>query len=65
MERHSAEALIDPERHLGNPINAFLLIKRFTVDWQRIVNNSFPKDDANGKPRVNCSDLNLIQWPWT
>ena len=43
-ERHSQVALTDMESHLANPINAFLLVKRFTADWNQveelITNNS-------------------------
>jgi len=40
-ERHSEEALDDPERHLSNPVNAYLLIKRFSVDWNKTVDKYF------------------------
>ncbi|BFZ17688.1 hypothetical protein BsWGS_20727 [Bradybaena similaris] len=36
-ERHSSMALENIDKFLGNPINAFLLIKRFTLDWDRDV----------------------------
>ncbi|CAL1543171.1 unnamed protein product [Lymnaea stagnalis] len=36
-ERHSNKALENIDKYLGNPINAFLLIKRFTLDWDRDV----------------------------
>jgi prolyl 4-hydroxylase len=36
-EAHSNEALSNPERHLANPVNAFLLVKRFTTDWQSMI----------------------------
>ena len=36
-ERHSKEALSDPEKHLANPVNAFLLVKRFTTDWEDVI----------------------------
>ncbi|CAG5124209.1 unnamed protein product [Candidula unifasciata] len=36
-ERHSSSALENIDAFLGNPINAFLLIKRFTLDWDRDV----------------------------
>lgn len=45
IERHSVEGFSDPERHLWNPVNAYLLIKRFTVDWERFVNNEFRTGD--------------------
>jgi len=37
FEVHSAEALQDPEKYLGNPVSAYLLIKRFAADWYRII----------------------------
>ncbi|KAI8794049.1 prolyl 4-hydroxylase subunit alpha-1 isoform X1, partial [Biomphalaria glabrata] len=45
-EDHSKLALQNLDKYLGNPINAFLLIKRFTLDWDRdvipvLVNNSW------------------------
>jgi prolyl 4-hydroxylase len=49
MERHSMEALVDPERHLGNPVNAYLLIKRFTVDWERVVDADIRGNETNGR----------------
>ena len=33
MAQHSQRALGDPVRQVGNPLNAFFLLKRFTVDW--------------------------------
>jgi len=35
-EAHSAEALQDTESHLANPVNSFLLVKRFTSDWDKV-----------------------------
>ena len=34
-ERHANEALKDSS-FIGNPVNAFLLVKRFTNDWHKI-----------------------------
>ena len=34
-EEHSAHALKNPDFYLGNPVNAFLLVKRFTLDWEK------------------------------
>ncbi|CAE1292356.1 P4HA [Acanthosepion pharaonis] len=34
-EDHSAHALENPDFYLGNPVNAFLLVKRFTLDWEK------------------------------
>ena len=33
MAEHSEKVLKDPVKYLGNPVNAFQLVKRFTVDW--------------------------------
>jgi len=35
-EKHSMEGLKDPEGYLGNPINSFLLVKRFTQGWNEV-----------------------------
>ncbi|KAI0236972.1 Prolyl 4-hydroxylase subunit alpha-1 [Lamellibrachia satsuma] len=34
---HSSDALEDVDRHLANPVNAFLLVKRFTSDWEEVL----------------------------
>ncbi|CAI9739422.1 prolyl 4-hydroxylase subunit alpha-1-like isoform X2 [Octopus vulgaris] len=34
-DRHSTFALENPDHFVGNPVNAFLLVKRFTVDWDK------------------------------
>ncbi|XP_012939002.1 prolyl 4-hydroxylase subunit alpha-1 [Aplysia californica] len=36
-DTHSNTALENIDSYLGNPVNAFLLIKRFTLDWDRDV----------------------------
>ncbi len=36
FESHSSEALADPDKHLSNPLNSFLLVKRFSSSWDRI-----------------------------
>lgn len=45
FEQHSTMALKDPDRYMGNPVNAYLFVKHFTLDWDRdidviIKNNS-------------------------
>ncbi|XP_053384823.1 prolyl 4-hydroxylase subunit alpha-1-like isoform X2 [Mercenaria mercenaria] len=45
FEKHSAMALEDPDKYMGNPVNAFLFVKHFTIDWDNdidvvIKNNS-------------------------
>jgi len=37
FEEHSTRALKNPEKHMSNPVNAFLAVKRFTSDWDYIV----------------------------
>ncbi|XP_033757090.1 prolyl 4-hydroxylase subunit alpha-1-like isoform X1 [Pecten maximus] len=37
MHSHSNQVLKNPEKYLGNPVNAYLLIKGFTIDWDRDV----------------------------
>ena len=36
-EHHSSLALEDVDKHLANPVNAFLLVKRFTSDWDVVL----------------------------
>ena len=33
-EAHSTDALVDSEGFLANALNAYLLMKRFTIGWQ-------------------------------
>jgi len=47
-ERHSNESLVDAERYVGNPVNAYLLIKRFTSDWEGLVNTKIRSSNAEG-----------------
>ncbi|XP_076459710.1 prolyl 4-hydroxylase subunit alpha-1-like isoform X2 [Babylonia areolata] len=42
--QHSQKALADPSYYLGNPVNAFLLIKRFTLDWNKNVSPMLGND---------------------
>ena len=37
-ESHSKGASENPDQYLSNPLNAFLLVKRFTIDWERVEN---------------------------
>ncbi|XP_052769082.1 prolyl 4-hydroxylase subunit alpha-1-like isoform X2 [Mya arenaria] len=48
FEGHSEMALEDPDYYLGNPVNAYLFVKHFTLDWDRDIdhvlrNNSRPE----------------------
>lgn len=47
MERIHDEASRSPEAFLGNPINAYLLVKRLTVDWLDLQN--IMTDDSTGQ----------------
>jgi len=64
FETHSQEALIDPESHLANPVNAYLLIKRFTIDWKQVVDRYLSGAKTQGKqfnkelpPVINLTNL--------
>lgn len=48
MDRDVADASVDPERHLGNPFNAYNLIKRLSTDWPRAENHDIRNRDARG-----------------
>ncbi|OWF50339.1 prolyl 4-hydroxylase subunit alpha-2-like [Mizuhopecten yessoensis] len=47
MDNHSRRVQENPEKFLGNPVNAYLLIKGFTIDWDRDVTREIttPKPD--------------------
>lgn len=47
MERVHDLASRSPEDFLGNPINAYLLVKRLTVDWADL--QTVMSDDGTGK----------------
>lgn len=46
-EQHSKSALINPEKHLSNPVNAFLVVKRFTSDWGNIVQKYIRNENSS------------------
>ena len=46
-EQHSAHALTNAEKHLSNPVNAFLVVKRFTTDWNYMVDNYVRNTNAS------------------
>jgi len=48
FEEHSETALHDPEKHLSNPVNAFLVVKRFTADWDRVMDR-YVRDNATNE----------------
>ena len=59
-ERHSAQALEDPEKYLSNPVNAFLMVKRFTVDWQNILQTFLDVNHAQGTSELSMGWVD----PW-
>ncbi|CAC5425469.1 P4HA [Mytilus coruscus] len=40
FDEHSRLGLKNPNAYLGNPINAFLFVKKFTIDWEKYVEES-------------------------
>ena len=30
------QAMKDPQQYLSNPVNSYLLIKKFTIDWEEL-----------------------------
>lgn len=63
MERVHDEASLSPEAFLGNPINAYLLVKRLTVDWADLQN--IMTDDSMGKAMLNnlTNMAEFLRWP--
>ena len=43
--QHSQRTLEDPDAYLANPINAYLLVKKFTTDWYGVVDLIRNKDE--------------------
>jgi len=48
FEQHSVHALENPEKHLSNPVNAFLVVKRFTSDWDHMVDTYIKTNATDG-----------------
>lgn len=63
MERIHDEASRSPEAFLGNPINAYLLVKRLTVDWLDLQN--IMTDDSTGQAMLNnlTGMASMLRWP--
>ena len=55
FEEHSTRALRNPEKHMSNPVNAFLAVKRFTSDWDHIVQTYIRNNFTEGMAL-------LLQW---
>jgi len=49
FEEHSTRALRNPEKHMSNPVNAFLAVKRFTSDWDNVVQTYIRNNVTEGK----------------
>lgn len=49
FEEHSTRALRNPEKHMSNPVNAFLAVKRFTSDWDHVVQTYIRNNYTEGK----------------
>lgn len=45
---HSEAALAGDKNLLANPINAYLYMKRFTLDWDKEVAPNFQSDPESG-----------------
>ncbi|KAK3875919.1 hypothetical protein Pcinc_019237 [Petrolisthes cinctipes] len=63
MERVHDKASLSPEDFLANPINAYLLVKRLTVDWTDLQN--FMTDNSMGQEMLTnlTSMAELLRWP--
>ena len=48
FEKHSELALANPEKHVSNPVRAFQLVKRFTTDWENIVDSYIRSNASEG-----------------
>ena len=57
FEEHSTRALKNPEKHMSNPVNAFLAVKRFTSDWDYVVQTYIRNNSTNGM-------MLLSQWAY-
>ncbi|XP_045113671.1 prolyl 4-hydroxylase subunit alpha-1-like isoform X2 [Portunus trituberculatus] len=63
MERVHDVAAHSPEDFLANPINAYLLVKRLTVDWADL--QDVMTDNTMGKEMLNnlTSMAEFLRWP--
>lgn len=52
LDSHSANALENPDFYIGNPVNAYLFVKRFTIDWDQNIDSILkwePNEDFKRK----------------
>ena len=57
FSEHSSKALASDKNLLANPINAYLYMKRFTLDWDKEVAPNFQSDPDSGK-KINSGTYN-------
>ncbi|XP_076051189.1 prolyl 4-hydroxylase subunit alpha-1 [Oratosquilla oratoria] len=62
MENFHQVALVSPGGFLGNPINAYLLVKRLTTDWAA-VQNVMTEDSLGQALLSNLTSGTGIRWP--
>jgi len=63
FEEHSTRALQNPEKHMSNPVNAFLAVKRFTSDWDQVVQTYIQNNSTEGKALLQWYfDILVIVW---
>ena len=63
-QKFHEEAKKNPEEHIGNPLNAYLLIKRLTVDWKRV--KKLMKSKSRQKCISNMANKTkhfMLTWP--
>ena len=49
FEKHSSGALRNTHVYLGNPVNAYLFVKHFTLDWDRDIDHVLKNNSREGK----------------
>ncbi|KAH3862520.1 hypothetical protein DPMN_025487 [Dreissena polymorpha] len=49
FEDHSTTALQDPDYYLGNPVNAYLFVKHFTLDWDKDIEHTLKNNSRDGR----------------
>ena len=65
FEQHSLRALLNAEKHLSNPVNAFLVIKKFTSDWDNVVKRYIENSnstDGQHTYNINSAYFKLISF---
>ncbi|XP_052073259.1 prolyl 4-hydroxylase subunit alpha-1-like [Mytilus californianus] len=60
FDEHSRLGLKNPNAYLGNPINAFLFVKKFTIDWEKYVEESIKHKQTQVTTEFN-TDLDRLR----